>query len=76
VDKKEMVVYVKLEEYKEISEIINLIKARLKQAGYILGKISDLKKQEDAEIESWVSELDNVEERVDAIDKTLSEPEI
>ncbi len=75
-DKKEMVVYVKLEEYKEISEIINLIKARLEQARYILGKISDLKKQEDAEIETWVSELDNVEERVDAIDKTLSEPEI
>lgn len=75
-DKREMTVYVKLDEYKDIMEIITLIKARLKQARYILGKISDLKKQEDAEIETWVAELDGVEDRVEAIDKTLTEPEI
>ena len=32
VDKKEMTVYVKLDEYKDVMEIVTLIKSRLKQA--------------------------------------------
>ncbi|MBN2111611.1 hypothetical protein JW707_00775 [Candidatus Woesearchaeota archaeon] len=75
-NKKEMTVYVKLDEYKDVIEIITLIKSRVKQARYVLGRISELKKQEDAEIETWVAELDSVEDRVDAIDRTLTEPEI
>lgn len=71
-----MTVYVKLEEYKDIMEIITLIKSRIKQARYILEKISELKKKEDAEIETWTSEINNVEERVETIDKTITEPEI
>lgn len=75
-NKKETTVYVKLDEYKDVMEIITLVKARIKQARYLLGRISDLKKQEDAEIETWVGEIDSVENRIEAIDKTLTEPEI
>ena len=74
--KKEMVVYVKLDEYKDIIEILGLTKSRLKQARYIIEKISEIKKDEDREIQKWSSELDEVEERINVIDDTLTEPEV
>ncbi len=75
-EKKDTVVYVKLDDYNDIMDIVSLIKERLKQARSILGKISELKKEEEAEIENWASELDSVEERIEVIDKTLTEPEV
>jgi len=71
-----MVVYVKLDEYKDIVDIVNLIRTKLKQARYLLDKVAELKKQEDAEIGGWASELDSIEEKIDTIDKTLTEPEV
>jgi hypothetical protein len=76
VEKKDTVVYVKLDDYNDIIDIVSLIKERLKEARYLLGKISELKKEEEAEIENWASELDSVEERVEVIDRTLTEPEV
>lgn len=74
--KKDMVVYVKLDEYQDIVDITNLMRTKLKQARYIISKISELKKQEDAEIDVWSTELDNVEEKVGVIDRMLAEPEV
>lgn len=74
--KKDMVVYVKLDEYKDIIDIVNLIRTKIKQARYLLDKITELKKQEDTEINTWSSELDSVEEKLGVIDKTLTEPEV
>jgi len=71
-----MVVYVKLDDYNDVMDVVSLVKERLKQARFLIGKIRELKSQEDAEIESWTSELDNVEERVGIIDQTLTEPEV
>ncbi len=71
-----MVVYVKLDDFQDIVDITNLMRTKLKQARYIISKISELKKQEDAEIDAWSTELDNVEEKVGVIDRTLAEPEV
>ncbi len=75
-DGRKEIVYVKLDEYKDIKDIIKIIKTRLSQAKSLLRRISELKKQEDAEIEKWHSELDGVDERIDGIDRTLAEPEM
>lgn len=74
--KKDMVVYVKLDDFQDIVDITNLMRTKLKQARYLLSKISELKKQEDAEIDNWASELDSVEEKIGVIDKTLSDQEV
>ncbi len=71
-----MTVYVKIDEYKDIIDLVNLMRTKIQQARYVLNRIAELKKQEDAEIDSWSSELDNVEERIDIIRKKLTEPEI
>jgi len=76
VEKKDMVVYVKLDDYNDIMDIVKLVKERLREARHLLSKLSELKKKEEAEIEGWASELDSVEEKLEVIDKTLAEPEV
>ena len=75
-DQKETPVFVKLEDYKDITEIVNLAKDKLQQAKAVLGRIQHLKTQEDAEFEAWQNELSDIESKLDAIDQQLLEPEV
>ncbi len=69
-DKKQL--FVKVDEYKDITEILTLAHQRLEQAKTTLARIADLKQQEDSEFESWSNELAEIERRVEAVDRTLS----
>lgn len=73
-DRREMPIYVKLDEYKDILDIINLLKNKIEEAKSILGKINELKNEEDSELELWKNKLEEVERKVGYIDKTLFEP--
>ena len=67
-------VYVRINEYKDILDIINLIKEKLKEARATLSKINKLKNEEDNELSLWNSELDEIEKKIEFIDRTLFEP--
>jgi len=69
-------VYVKLDEYKDIMDIMTLMREKLRQARFLLDKIAELKAQEDSELSTWAKELEDVENRVATIDRTLFEPRI
>jgi hypothetical protein len=69
-------VFVKIEDYKDIMELLVLIKEKLGQAKFLLGKINELKNQEDAELASWSKDLDDVASMVSDIDRMLLEPEL
>ncbi|VVB81634.1 Uncharacterised protein [uncultured archaeon] len=69
-------VFVKIDEYKDIADIMTLMREKLRQAKFLLDKIAELKAQEDAELATWAKELEDVEERVASVDKALSEPSI
>ena len=69
-------VFVKIEDYKDITEIMTLIKEKLDQARFLLNKINEIMKQEDAEISNWTKELDEVTKRVYEVDRLLLEPEL
>lgn len=71
----EMPIYVRIEEYRDVLDVINMIKNKIKDARASLGKINQLKNEEDAELEKWTSELDSVERKVAFIDKAMFEPE-
>ena len=72
---KEMPIFVKIDEYKEVIDIVNIMKNKLVEAKDILAKINELKNREDAELELWNSGIEEVERKVEFIDKTLFEPE-
>jgi len=72
--RKDLNVFVKINEYNDILDIVHLINDKVKDARTILGKINDLKNQEDSELENWKTSLDDVERKIKYIDQTLFEP--
>lgn len=69
-----MPVFVKIDEYKDVLNVMNMIKSKLNDARATLAKINDLKNEEDAELELWHTGLEEVERKVEFVDKTLFEP--
>ena len=68
-------VFVKIEDYKDILDILELIKDRLGQAKRTLADINDMKNEEDEELGMWSSTLNEIEKKIESIDRTLFEPE-
>jgi hypothetical protein len=73
-DEEGMPVFIKVEEYKDVLDIIDLLQEKVKEARSVLSKINELKAEEDAELELWNNTLNDVETRLDFIDKSLFEP--
>ena len=71
---EEMPVFVRIDEYKDVLDVMNMIKNKVSDAREILGKLNELKNEEDAELELWHSGLEEIERKVNFVDKTLFEP--
>lgn len=69
-----MPVFVRIEDYNEVLDVMNMVKSKIKEAKETLGKINELKNAEDSEVELWKTNLEEVERKVDFVDKTLFEP--
>lgn len=68
-------VYVKIDEYQDVLDIIHMVQGKLDEAKRTLEKINNLKGEEDELIDSWQKSLSEVSKKVDFIDRTLNEPE-
>ena len=73
-ESKGMPVFVRVEEYKDVLDIVNMIKNKIEDAKETLGKINELKNEEDAELELWHTGLEEVERKITFVDKVLFEP--
>lgn len=69
-------VFVRVEEYRAIRELMDTIHNRLTQAKTLLARVNELKQQEDAQIENWARDIEDVEERLSSVDKSLTEPQL
>ena len=70
-----MPVFVKIDEYNDVLELVKVIRKKLDEAKETLLKIHDLKNEEDHQLEQRQNTLTEVEKKVDFIDHSLSEPE-
>ncbi len=70
-----MQVFVKIDDYKDVLDIMNMIKNKLGDAKNTLNEVNRLKNEEDAELELWQTSLEEAERRIMYIDKALFEPE-
>lgn len=68
-------VFVKIDEYKDVLDILDLVKNKVNDAKNALHEINEMKNQEDNELAIWSRELDDIERKIDFIDSTLLEPE-
>ncbi|MEA3515222.1 MAG: hypothetical protein U9R34_07105 [Nanoarchaeota archaeon] len=72
---KETPIFIKIDQYKDVLDILHLAKSKIREARVLIEKINELKNTEDTEIKTWQNSLDEVEKRVMFIDKSLFEPE-
>ena len=68
-------VFVKIDDYKDILDVLDLIKDRLGEAKRTLADLNELKNDEDSELELWNSTLEEIDRKLSDIDRTLFEPE-
>ena len=74
-EKKEMPVFVRIDDYKDVTDIMNLAREKLEQAKAILAKIEHITSEENAELESWGSDLADVEHRIEEIEHRIAKLE-
>ncbi len=70
-----MPVFVKIDEYDNVLELVKAIQKRIGDAKETLTKIHDLKNEEDHQLEMWQNSLAEVEKKIEFIDHSLSQPE-
>jgi len=68
-------VFVRIDDYKDVIEIMSLVRNKLEEAKHTINEINVLKNKEDGEIDLWTNELEDVERKLEYVDKTLFEPE-
>ena len=64
-------VFVKIDEYKEVQDILDVIKAKIDNAQNTLAEINQLKDEEDRELTSWSTNLDDITKKIESIDKAV-----
>ena len=68
-------VFVKVDEYKEIVEVLEMVKSKIAEMQENLNGINSIREEEDAELQMWNSALSEIQGKVDSIDKMMFEPE-
>ena len=69
--KKGMPVFVKINEYNDVLEVIEMLNGKLNKAKDVMKKINELKNEEDTELELWQAELAEIEKKLDFVDSRL-----
>lgn len=69
-------VFIKIDEYRQVVELLAQTKDKVQQARSLLQKLTDIKNQEDEQLANWSKELDEVEQKVTEVDKAIVEPEV
>lgn len=69
-------VFVKVDEYQAILDVLGTIRQKLDSAKALLDSIKQLQHQEDQQVDAWSRALEEVEEHLANINKSLSEPKI
>jgi len=67
-------VFVKINEYKEIMDVLELIKGKIKEAKNTINDLNDLKNKEDAEIQRWAQTFLEIEKKVSDVDALMIHP--
>ena len=68
-------VFVKVDEYKEILDVLDMVKGKISEIRETLSSINDLKNEEDSEVSMWNGTIDDIEKKIEEIDRMMFEME-
>lgn len=69
-------VFVKIEEYRDLVDILNLVRDKMKRARFLMDRVDHIKKQEDSQIGALNNELSEIERKLSKIDSSLFKSEV
>jgi hypothetical protein len=72
---KNLPVFVKINDYKEVLDIVDVMKQKLKETTQTLQRIKDLKAEEDRELQEWEKNVSEISRRLAFIDSAFFENE-
>jgi len=64
-------IYVKVDKYKELLEVLKTINAKLQAVDKTIDKINNLKSQEDEQLRQWTTNLADIKSRVEKINQAF-----
>lgn len=68
-------IFVKVDEYKEILDVLDMVKGKVSEIRETLAGINDLRNEEDSELSMWNSTIDEIEKKIEGIDAMMFELE-
>jgi hypothetical protein len=66
-------IYVKVDKYKELIDVLHAINDRLANVNKTVEKINALKQQEDQQLQSWADNLTDIRNRLERINNAFYE---
>jgi hypothetical protein len=72
---KNVPVFVKIVDYKEVLDIVDVLKQKLKETTQTLEHIRELKSEEDKELQEWEKSITEISRRIAFIDSAFFENE-
>ena len=70
-----MPVFVKIDDYNSVLDLMKSIQRKMDEAKETLAKINELKNEEDHQIEMWQNSLVEIEKKIEFMSHSLNEPE-
>jgi hypothetical protein len=64
-------VFIKIEQYKELIEILNAVDQKISESTALLRQLEKLKAEEDAQLKAWTLALDDVKTRSTELNRAL-----
>ena len=64
-------IFIKIDDYKDVVEILARTREQVGQARQLLARIGEVKAHEDELLAQWAHEIEDVEHRIEEIDKML-----
>ncbi|MDO8656464.1 MAG: hypothetical protein Q7K45_04450 [Nanoarchaeota archaeon] len=72
---EQMPVFVKIDDYNSVLDLMKAIQRKMDEAKETLAKINELKNEEDHQIEMWQNSLVEIEKKIEFMNHSLNEPE-
>ena len=72
---KNLPVFVKINDYKEVLDVVDVMKQKLKETSKTLEKIKALKLEEDKELQEWEKNVTEISRRLAFVDSAFFENE-